>query len=105
MRNFARLSPDETCLERRLKLEAIFHSVSDGIISLDESLCITSSNRAAAQMTGLSQEEAVGHLYSDIFKTRGTDLQPLMEKIFAHAQRIESVRVQLQHHHGGQRTL
>lgn len=104
-KDFVRLSPDETCLERRLKLEAIFHSVSDGIISLDESLRITSLNRAAAQMTGFSQEEAVGHLYTDIFKTRGIDLQPLMEKIYAHAQRIEGVGVQLQHRHGDQRTL
>ncbi|MCZ6677610.1 MAG: sigma 54-interacting transcriptional regulator [Candidatus Poribacteria bacterium] len=105
MQNFVRLSPDETCLERRLKLEAIFHSVSDGIISLDESLRITSLNRAAAQMTGFGQQEAVGHLYTDIFKTKAVDLQPLMEKVFKAPQRIEDVSVQLQPIHGEQRTL
>jgi len=105
MQNFVSLSPDETCLERRLKLEAIFHSVSDGIISLDELLRITSLNRAAAEMTGFSQEEAVGDLCTDIFKTKGIDLQPLMAKICSESQRIEGVRVQLQHRHGEQRTL
>lgn len=30
--------PDPVCLERRLKMEAIFNSVSDGILSVDGEL-------------------------------------------------------------------
>ncbi len=38
------LVPDKSCLQRRLRLEAIFNSVSDGIIALDKEHQITSFN-------------------------------------------------------------
>ena len=49
--------------------EAILESISDGVFTVDEDWRITSFNRAAEEITGVSRREAVGRRCSDVFRS------------------------------------
>lgn len=49
--------------------EAILESISDGVFTVDLQWRITSFNRAATLITGVSRDEAMGQLCSDVFKS------------------------------------
>ncbi|MFQ5799746.1 MAG: sigma 54-interacting transcriptional regulator, partial [Bacteroidota bacterium] len=61
------------CRIQRLKLEAVFNSVSDGIIALDEHLQVTNLNRSALQMTAFSSVDIVSKSFIDIFCPKNED--------------------------------
>lgn len=48
---------------------AILESISDGVFTVDQDWHITSFNRAAEEITGISRAEAVGKLCSEVFKS------------------------------------
>lgn len=48
--------------------EIILESISDGVFTVDENWKITSFNRAAEQITGISREEAIGKHCSEVFR-------------------------------------
>jgi PAS domain S-box-containing protein len=47
--------------------DAILESISDGVFTVDLEWRITSFNRAAEEITGISRDEAVGRLCSEVF--------------------------------------
>jgi PAS domain S-box-containing protein len=49
--------------------EAILESISDGVFTVDLEWRITSFNRAAEEITGISREEAVGRRCSEVFRS------------------------------------
>lgn len=49
--------------------DAILESISDGVFTVDHEWKITSFNRAAEEITGISRNEAIGHLCSDVFRS------------------------------------
>jgi PAS domain S-box-containing protein len=49
--------------------DAILESISDGVFTVDMDWCITSFNRAAEEITGVSRKEAIGRLCSDVFRS------------------------------------
>ncbi len=58
-KNGALLTPSEIILE----------SISDGVFTVDLDWCITSFNRAAEDITGVSRQEAIGRKCSDVFRS------------------------------------
>ncbi|NWF91178.1 MAG: sigma 54-interacting transcriptional regulator [Ignavibacteriaceae bacterium] len=48
--------------------DAILDSISDGVFTVDLEWRITSFNRAAEEITGVSREEALGRLCSEVFR-------------------------------------
>jgi len=48
--------------------EIILESISDGVFTVDLEWRITSFNRAAEEITGISREEALGRLCSEVFR-------------------------------------
>ena len=56
------------CLVGRDMLAGVLDSVSDGILTADQSLRITTLNRAASEITGFSREEALGDSCLDVFR-------------------------------------
>lgn len=48
--------------------DAVLESISDGVFTVDQSWCITSFNRAAAEITGVPRREAVGKPCSEVFR-------------------------------------
>ncbi len=49
--------------------EAILESISDGVFTVDMNWCISSFNRAAEEITGVSREEAIGRRCSEVFRS------------------------------------
>jgi PAS domain S-box-containing protein len=49
--------------------EAILESISDGVFTVDMDWHITSFNRAAEEITGITREEAIGQRCSEVFRS------------------------------------
>lgn len=49
--------------------DAILESISDGVFTVDLDWCVTSFNRAAELITGVSRDEAIGQRCSDVFRS------------------------------------
>ncbi len=49
--------------------EAVLDSISEGVFTVDSRWRITSFNRAAAEITGISREEAIGKPCSEVFRS------------------------------------
>lgn len=49
--------------------DAILESISDGVFTVDPDWRITSFNRAAEEITGISRREALGRLCSEVFRS------------------------------------
>lgn len=49
--------------------DAILESISDGVFTVDMQWRVTSFNRAAEEITGVSREEALGRLCSEVFRS------------------------------------
>ncbi len=49
--------------------EAILESISDGVFTVDQDWCITSFNRAAEEITGVSRADAIGRRCADVFRS------------------------------------
>ena len=49
--------------------DAILESISDGVFTVDPGWRITSFNRAAEEITGISRRDAIGRLCSDVFRS------------------------------------
>lgn len=53
----------------RASTEAILESISDGVFTVDGEWRITSFNRAAEAITGISRDDAIGRPCSEVFKS------------------------------------
>jgi PAS domain S-box-containing protein len=49
--------------------EAILESISDGVFTVDQDWRITSFNRAAEEITGVTRREAIGRRCADVFRS------------------------------------
>ncbi|RPH49009.1 MAG: PAS domain-containing protein [Desulfobacteraceae bacterium] len=49
--------------------ESILESISDGVFTVDMDWCISSFNRAAEEITGVSRKEAIGRRCSEVFRS------------------------------------
>jgi PAS domain S-box-containing protein len=49
--------------------DAILESISDGVFTVDLEWRITSFNRAAEEITGMSRKEAIGRLCPEVFRS------------------------------------
>ena len=49
--------------------EAILESISDGVFTVDQDWLVTSFNRAAEQITGVTRREAIGRHCSEVFRS------------------------------------
>ena len=58
--------PSHQCFNQT---EAILESISDGVFTVDLGQRITSFNRAAEEITGISRREAIGRFCADVFRS------------------------------------
>jgi len=56
-------------LKKHTPTEAILESISDGVFTVDLQWHITSFNRAAEEITGVSRKEAIGQRCADVFRS------------------------------------
>jgi PAS domain S-box-containing protein len=55
--------------ERETPTEAILESISDGVFTVDQEWRITSFNRSAEEITGISRRDAIGRPCSEVFRS------------------------------------
>ncbi len=91
------LTIDNALLMSRILLEkdridSVFESMKEGVVSIDWERKITAFNRAAVEITGYSEEEALGKFCHEIFRCKDTpgekcvDVCPLMDLLNSMAQ-------------------
>jgi PAS domain S-box-containing protein len=69
----------------RLNIEAIFHSVKDGIITVDKQMKVMEINGAVEKLCGFSRIETVGRVMSDLTdRCNGSCLHALKETLTTH---------------------
>ncbi|MFH1681634.1 MAG: sigma 54-interacting transcriptional regulator, partial [Candidatus Eisenbacteria bacterium] len=76
----AELGNLQVCMAQKANMEAIFHSVGDGILTVDTGLLVTNINRAACGMLALSEEEAIGKNLGEVVRGRLWDIGPVAEE-------------------------
>ena len=55
-------------MKKKSKTEIILDSIADGVFTVDEDQNITSFNRAAEKITGVSKDQAIGQKCFDVFR-------------------------------------
>ena len=60
--------------------EAILESISDGVFTVDQNWNITSFNRAAEKITGISRKEAIGRQCCDVFRSSMCETRCALQK-------------------------
>ncbi|MCF7911851.1 MAG: sigma 54-interacting transcriptional regulator [Candidatus Cloacimonetes bacterium] len=55
--------------KNEIRYDSILESISDGVFTVDDHWRITSFNRAAEEITGISRREALGEICSDVFRS------------------------------------
>ncbi len=70
----------EVCLAQKENMEAIFHSVADGIITVDTDLRISNLNRSAQKMLLVEPGDAIGRPVAEVCRCRLWDLEPLLDR-------------------------
>jgi len=73
--------------------DIIFHSISDGVFTVDRSCIITSFNRAAENITGFKAEETIGKHCFDVFRTEICHRSCALKDTLKTAQAVENARV------------
>jgi len=68
----------EMCMAQKANMEAIFHSVADAIVTVDEELRVTNLNMAARAMLEAPPEWAIGRGVTELVESRLWDLAKLL---------------------------
>ncbi len=63
------MTTEETYIKSSNVTEIILESISEGVFTVDEKWRITSFNRAAEKITGVSRQEAIGKYCWDVFRS------------------------------------
>jgi len=63
------LSNRKKASKNEIRYDSILESISDGVFTVDEHWRITSFNCAAEDITGISRQEAIGEICSDVFRS------------------------------------
>tara|TARA_B100000315_G_scaffold63627_1_gene57822 strand:- start:5622 stop:7049 length:1428 start_codon:yes stop_codon:yes gene_type:complete len=69
----------DICISQRDCFEAIFNSVSEGIIRINKETVVLNLNKAAAEYAGISRKMAIGRKYSMVFQDRLGDIEPILK--------------------------
>jgi PAS domain S-box-containing protein len=73
----------EICMAQKANMEAIFHSVADGILTLDNDLRVVHMNRAAETILGVPTGDASGRPVTDVLPGRLWDVGELLRGTLA----------------------
>ena len=71
----------DICMAQKANMEAIFHSVADGIVTLDNDLQVVHVNRAAEAMLGTAEATVAGRPVGDVLAGRTGSVTTLLKRI------------------------
>jgi PAS domain S-box-containing protein len=61
-------------------MDVILDSIADGVFTIDNEKNVTSFNKAAAKITGVSREQAIGQKCFDVFRANICETSCVLEK-------------------------
>ncbi len=73
--------------------DIILDSIADGVFTVDRDWHITSFNKAAAKITGIPREEAIGQRCSDVFRASICESGCALRKTFATGQPVVNLTI------------
>ena len=82
-------------LVERNKLASILNSINDGVFTIDMNWRITSINRAAQEITGYSEEEAVGKNWAELLRSGACRYNCPMEHTLKTGEPMQNVEVEI----------
>jgi len=75
--------------------DIILDSIADGVFTVDHQWCITSFNRAAEQITGVTREEAIGQPCRDVLKAEICEKSCCLQKTMTTGEPIANKTVHI----------
>ncbi|MFC1601018.1 sigma-54 interaction domain-containing protein [Candidatus Sumerlaeota bacterium] len=84
----------------RPNTEIILDSIADGVFTVDRERNITSFNRAAEEITGVSREQALGQKCFDVFRTDVCQSNCALAETMASGSELVNLRVNILNHEG-----
>lgn len=93
------------CISQRKNLEAIFNSVTDGILAVNMDLRVVNLNRAALNIAGLALQAVIGQRCSDILTCVDGQAAALLEKAVTSGMMLKDAEWQVRRPDGCLRTL
>ncbi len=70
----------DICMAQKANMEAIFHSVADGIVTLDNDMRVVHVNRAAEAMLGASEAAVSGEPVAEVLRGRTGSVAAVLER-------------------------
>jgi len=86
-------------LARESRMEAILNSISEGVFTTDDNLCVTSFNKTAQQITGWSEADVLGRPCYELLGFRPRELSPLQRTILCGTP-VDDVETSFRHKSG-----
>jgi len=83
--------------EHRSRLEAIFSSVRDAIITIDPKLCIIAANKSTQTICGIAVNEATGREFSECQTTCSRSCNEVLRQTLTQKSAIKEYRVECEH--------
>ena len=77
------------------QLEVILNSIADGVFTIDQYKTITTFNRAAEKITGISQQQAIGQKCFDVFHSSICQTSCALEKTMRSGKEIIDLKVNI----------
>jgi PAS domain S-box-containing protein len=78
----------EICMAQKANMEAIFHSVADGIVTVDEELRVTNLNVAAQRMLAAKPEDVLGLPLAELVTGKLWDLAKVVDEVIRSGERV-----------------
>ena len=76
-------------------MEVILNSIADGVFTIDQDKTITTFNRAAEKITGISREQAIGQKCFDVFHSSICQTSCALEKTMRSGKEIIDLKVNI----------
>ncbi len=82
-------------MKKKSKTEIILDSIADGVFTVDEDQNITSFNKAAEKITGVSRDQAIGQKCFDVFRADICQSDCALKKTMATGQPLIDQRINI----------
>ena len=94
-----RKETEKELTEHRARLEAIFASVKDGIVTVDPELRIIEANKSTENICGIAVNEVEGKIFSQCLNQCSKSCSEVLRQTLEKKMTIKEYRIECGHHH------
>ena len=100
-----RKETEKELTEHRARLEAIFASVKDGIVTVDHELRIIEANKSTENICGIAVNEVEGKIFSQCLNQCNKSCSEVLRQTLEKKMTIKEYRIECGHQHRHQQTV